>query len=109
MLGIITIVLLVLFALGVPIAIAMGLSGFAAILIRGDIPLETAAQRFVTGVDSFPLLAVPFFILAGALMTTGGITERLGRLAVALVGRTTGGPGHVGAVTHPNHALLWRA
>src|SRR5258707_13523084 len=91
MLGIITIVLLVLFALGVPIAIAMGLSGFAAILIRGDIPLETAAQRFVTGVDSFPLLAVPFFILAGALMNTGGITERLGRLAVALVGRITGG------------------
>ncbi len=60
MLGIIAIILLVLFALGMPIAIAMGLSGFAALLIRGDIPLETAAQRFVTGVDSFPLLAVPF-------------------------------------------------
>src|SRR5258707_14977366 len=87
MLGIIAIILLVLFALGVPIAIAMGLSGFAALLIRGDIPLETAAQRFVTGVDSFPLLAVPFFILAGALMNTGGITERLVRLAGALGGR----------------------
>lgn len=100
MLGIITIVLLVLFALGVPIAIAMGFSGFAAIIIRGDIPLETAAQRFVTGVDSFPLLAVPFFILAGALMNTGGITERLVRLAVALVGRITGGLGHVVVVTN---------
>jgi tripartite ATP-independent transporter DctM subunit len=100
MLGIIAVILLVLFALGVPIAIAMGLSGFAAILIRGDIPLETAAQRFVTGVDSFPLLAVPFFILAGALMNTGGITERLVRLAVALVGRVTGGLGHVVVVTN---------
>src|SRR5437660_78023 len=100
MLGIIAIILLVLFALGVPIAIAMGLSGFAALLIRGDIPLETAAQRFVTGVDSFPLLAVPFFILAGALMNTGGITERLVRLAVALVGRITGGLGHVVVVTN---------
>src|SRR5882672_4616109 len=93
MLGIIAIILLVLFALGVPIAIAMGLSGFAAIIIRGDIPLETAAQRFVTGVDSFPLLAVPFFILAGALMNTGGITE-------PLVGRITGGLGHVVVVTN---------
>jgi tripartite ATP-independent transporter DctM subunit len=100
LLGIITLILLGLFALGVPIAIAMGLSGFAAILIRGDIPLETAAQRFVTGVDSFPLLAVPFFILAGALMNTGGITERLVRLAVALVGRITGGLGHVVVVTN---------
>src|SRR5260221_3077050 len=93
MLGIIAIILLVLFALGIPIAIAMGLSGFAALLIRGDIPLETAAQRFVTGVDSFPLLAVPFFILAGALMNTGGITERLVPLAVALGGRVTRGAG----------------
>jgi tripartite ATP-independent transporter DctM subunit len=53
------------------------------------------AQRFVTGVDSFPLLAVPFFILAGALMNTGGVTARLVRLANALVGRFTGGLGHV--------------
>jgi C4-dicarboxylate transporter DctM subunit len=54
----------------------------------------------VTGVDSFPLLAVPFFILAGALMNTGGVTERLVRLANAMVGRLTGGLGHVAVVTN---------
>jgi C4-dicarboxylate transporter DctM subunit len=100
MLTIIPLVLIGLFAIGVPIAIAMGLAGFSVILLRGNIPIEVTAQRFVTGVDSFPLLAVPFFILAGALMNTGGVTERLVRLANALVGRLTGGLGHVVVVTN---------
>jgi C4-dicarboxylate transporter DctM subunit len=65
-----------------------------------EIPLEVIAQRFVTGVDSFPLLAVPFFILAGALMNTGGTTQRLVRLANVLVGRFTGGLGHVNVVSN---------
>ncbi len=100
MLTIAAAILIGLFALAVPISIAMGLAGFSAIVLRGDIPIEATAQRFVTGVDSFPLLAVPFFILAGALMNTGGITERLVRLANALVGRLTGGLGHVVVVTN---------
>ena len=100
MLTIIPLVLIGLFAIGVPIAIAMGLAGFSVILLRGNIPIEVTAQRFVTGVDSFPLLAVPFFILAGALMNTGGVTERLVRLANAMVGRLTGGLGHVVVVTN---------
>ena len=100
MLTIIPLALIGLFATGVPIAIAMGLTGFSVIMLRGNIPLEVTAQRFVTGVDSFPLLAVPFFILAGALMNTGGVTERLVRLANALVGRLTGGLGHVVVVTN---------
>jgi C4-dicarboxylate transporter DctM subunit len=58
------------------------------------------AQRFVTGPDSFTLLAVPFFILAGGLMNAGGVTERLVRLANALVGHITGGLGHVVVVTN---------
>jgi C4-dicarboxylate transporter DctM subunit len=99
-LTIIPLVLIGLFATGVPIAIAMGLAGFSAIVFRGNIPIEVTAQRFVTGVDSFPLLAVPFFILAGALMNTGGVTERLVRLANAMVGRLTGGLGHVVVVTN---------
>lgn len=100
MLAIIPVVLISLFAIGVPIAIAMGVAGFSAIVLRGNIPIEVTAQRFVTGVDSFPLLAVPFFMLAGALMNTGGITERLVRLANALVGRLIGGLGHVVVVTN---------
>ena len=63
MLTLIGVVLLGLFALGVPIAFSMGLAAFTAILVKGDIPMEVVAQRVVTGVDSFPLLAVPFFIL----------------------------------------------
>jgi C4-dicarboxylate transporter DctM subunit len=78
----------------------MGLAGFSVIMLSGNIPIEVTAQRFVTGVDSFPLLAVPFFILAGALMNTGGVTERLVRLANAMVGRLTGGLGHVVVVTN---------
>ena len=100
MLATISIILIALFVLSVPIAVSMGLAGFSAILIRGDIPIEVTAQRIVTGVDSFPLLAVPFFILAGALMNTGGVTERLVRLANAMVGHLTGGLGHVVVVTN---------
>ena len=100
MLSIISILLIGLFAMGVPISISMGLAAFTGILLRGDIPIEVTAQRFVTGVDSFPLLAVPFFMLAGSLMNTGGITDRLVRLANALVGRFTGGLGHVAVVTN---------
>ncbi|MCL4371541.1 MAG: TRAP transporter large permease [Chloroflexi bacterium] len=94
------VILIVMFALGVPIAISMGVAGFVGILLTGNIPLEVTAQRFMTGVDSFPLLAVPFFILAGALMNAGGVTERLVRLANALVGHLTGGLGHVVVVTN---------
>ncbi len=100
MLATIAVILIGLFALGVPIAASMGMAGLAAILLRGDIPIEVTAQRMVTGVDSFPLLAVPFFVLAGALMNTGGITERLVRLANAMVGHLTGGLGHVVVVTN---------
>lgn len=100
MLTTIAAVLIALFVVGVPISISMGLAGFTTILIRGDIPIQVTAQRFVTGVDSFPLLAVPFFILAGALMNTGGVTDRLVRLANALVGHLTGGLGHVVVVTN---------
>ncbi len=100
MLTIIVVVLLGLFALGVPIAISMAVAGFSAIVISGTIPIQITAQRFVTGVDSFPLLAVPFFILAGALMSTGGITDRLVRLANTIVGHLTGGLGHVVVVTN---------
>jgi len=100
MLTVMTLFLFAFMFLGVPIAIAMGLTGFTAMLIRGDIPLEIAAQRFVTGTDSFTLLAMPFFILAGHLMNAGGVTERLVRFANALVGHLTGGLAQVNVVTN---------
>ena len=100
MLGTMAIIFVVLLAIGAPVAVAMGPTGAIAVTMLDEIPLEVIAQRFVTGVDSFPLLAVPFFILAGALMNTGGTTQRLVRLANVLVGRFTGGLGHVNVVSN---------
>ena len=76
---------------GVPIAFAMGLSTLIGILYHGSLPLSLLAQRTLVGVDSYALLAVPFFILAGNLMNSGGITDQIIRLAVAIVGRFRGG------------------
>ena len=70
-----------LLILSVPIGIAIGLSTLVTILFAGNMPLEFLAKEMVTSVDSFPLMAVPFFILAGEIMGKGGISERLFRVA----------------------------
>jgi C4-dicarboxylate transporter DctM subunit len=82
-------------ALSVPIGISMGLASMAVLLYKGQMPLTILAQKMFTGLDSFPLLAVPFFILAGCFMETGGISARLVRLAGVLVGHIRGGLAHV--------------
>ena len=64
-------------ALGIPVAIALAGSSALFIIFFGSVPGMVVAHRMINGVDSFPLLAVPFFILAGALMNTAGITERI--------------------------------
>lgn len=93
--------LLVLFAvmftllfLGIPIAVALGLASLSYIALEG-LPDVLLIHRMIGGVDSFPLLAIPFFILAGHLMNSGGITTRIFALARALVGWAPGGLGHV--------------
>ncbi|MDR1508397.1 MAG: TRAP transporter large permease, partial [Synergistaceae bacterium] len=83
--------LIILIALSIPIGITLGLSTLICIAFTSDIPLMILAQKSVTGLDSFPLLAIPFFILAGALMCNGGISRRLVNLAESLVGFITGG------------------
>jgi tripartite ATP-independent transporter DctM subunit len=89
-------VLLFLFiAMGVPVAIALAGSSAVFILLDGRVPDVVIIHRMINGVDSFPLLAVPFFILAGNLMNTAGITERIFDFAKALVGWMRGGLGHV--------------
>ncbi|GGD15642.1 MULTISPECIES: TRAP transporter large permease [Pontibacillus] len=77
--------------LSVPIGIALGLSSLATILYTGALPLDFLMKELVTAVDSFPIMAVPFFILAGEIMGKGGISERLFDFANALVGNKTGG------------------
>lgn len=90
--------LLLLFALGVPIAIS--LAGTAALAMHASgIPLQAMVQRMFAALDSFPLTAIPFFILAGALMEASGISQRLINFAQALVGRATGGLGLVAVIS----------
>ncbi len=89
---------LFLMAGGVPVAIAMAGSSLIYILISGDLPGFAVVHRMIGGIDSFPLLAVPFFILAGNLMNNAGITNRIYNFALALVGWLKGGLGHVNVV-----------
>ncbi|WP_052255151.1 TRAP transporter large permease [Salinicoccus sp. YB14-2] len=84
-------VLIVCFMIGVPIAISLGASAIIAIWFGTDLPIDLIAQKAFTSLDSFSLLAIPFFILAGILMGRGGISKRLLNLATALVGWITGG------------------
>jgi tripartite ATP-independent transporter DctM subunit len=94
-----TILLCVCLALGMPIALSMGLAAAGALLIDGSVPMIVIAQKFYSSLDSFPLLAIPLFILAGAVMNVGGITERLIDLSRALVGHVRGGLGQVNIIT----------
>jgi len=82
-------------ALGVPIAFALLASGVALMIQLGTFDAQIVAQNVVNGADSFPLMAVPFFILAGEVMTAGGLSKRIVGLAMALVGHIRGGLGYV--------------
>ena len=85
-------------ATGVPVAIAMAGSALVYILLTGDLPAFVVVHRMVSGIDSFPLLAVPFFIMAGNLMNHAGITNRIYNFALSLVGWLKGGLGHVNII-----------
>jgi C4-dicarboxylate transporter, DctM subunit len=93
--------LILLMLLGVPVAVSMGLTAILSFLVLGLSNLwAMVPQRMYSGTTSFTLLAIPFFILAGNLMNTGGITLRLVRFAECLVGHIRGGLGHVTVVTN---------
>lgn len=82
-------------ALGVPIAFALIISGVALMMYLGLFDAQIVAQNVLNGADSFPLMAVPFFLLAGEVMNTGGLSRRIVNLAMALVGHIRGGLGFV--------------
>jgi len=88
-------VFMVTLLIGVPIAFALSLGAFAVLWMTGFLVPELVVQRIFAGMDSFPIMAIPFFVLAGALMESGGISSRLVRFSSALVGWITGGLGHV--------------
>ncbi len=90
----------ILLVLNVPVAFCIGVSTLLAVLITGNIPsFLIVAQKMATGIDSFALLAIPFFILSGLLMGRGGISRRLVDFANALVGRFRGGLAFVDILT----------
>ena len=80
---------------GIPVAIAMAGAALVYVAYTGDTPPFVVVHRMIGGIDSFPLLAVPFFILAGNLMNNAGITNRIYNFALAMVGWLKGGLGHV--------------
>ncbi len=90
--------LILFMALGVPIAMSMGIAAMAAIAVKG-LPLIGVLQKMFGGLDSFPLMAVPFFILAAELMSGGALTEVLLRFAAQFVGHRRGGLGHTNILT----------
>ena len=85
-------------AIGVPVAFAISLSGLGVVLIQG-LPIAVFVQRMYTGLDSFPLMAIPLFMLAGTLMGHGGITARVIDLALAFLGNIRGSLAHVVTVS----------
>lgn len=87
--------------MGMPIVFAMGLSTVVFLLLFGQgLPLTVIPHQMVAGVDNFPLLAIPFFFLAGELMNATGITQRLVAFAAAIVGHVRGGLAYVVVVTN---------
>lgn len=92
------VIMFVLVALGVPVTFSLGVASLVFFLIH-DIPMVTFAQSFLTATDNFSLLCLPFFILAGNLMNTGGVTKRLFNFCDALMGHVRGGLSYVTVVS----------
>ena len=85
--------------LNIPIGISLGISSLLTILYSGQVDINYLVQNLTTSIDSFPLMAIPFFILAGDLMGKGGISQRLLKVGNALFGKYTGGLGIVTIVS----------
>ena len=85
--------LAVLLVIGVPIFIALSGAVVTATMLEGSVPLTIVIERLFAGLDKFSLMSIPFFILTGSLMSSGGLSKRIVRLANLLVGRFTGGMG----------------
>lgn len=87
--------LIAVMAMGMPIAFALLASGVALMVYMGIFDSQIVAQNLINGADNFPLMAIPFFILAGELMNAGGMSKRIIEFALALVGHIRGGLGYV--------------
>ena len=91
------IIFLICLAIGIPIAFSLGIASFSILYIK-NIPFMVIAQRMFTGIDVFPFMAIPFFILAGELMNRSGITSKLVKFSDLFVGHIKGGLSHINIV-----------
>ncbi len=98
MLAFLIIGLIILLLSGLPVSLAIGIPSLIYIIVDGSVPNFTAVQRMVAGANTYPLLAVPFFIFAGNLMNTSGVTTRIFDFSNKLVGHIRGGLGHVNVI-----------
>ncbi len=98
MLTVLFLTFLVLLVINMPIAFALGIAAAVTLLADDTLPINSIVTRAFVGVDSFTLLAIPFFIIAGQLMNACGITERIVEFARSLVGHVRGGLAHVSIV-----------
>ncbi len=105
MLSVVVIVFFVVALIGVPLAFAFGLAAIAG-LAWSNMPYDLMAEKMVFAVDSFPLMAIPFFMLAGELMVEGGIIQRLVALTNALVGHIRGGLAQSAVVSGVGMAMV---
>jgi len=98
--GLMVTLFLIMLLVGVPLAFAMGLSATVAILVQGQVPGILLPQQMFSSLDNFALLAVPLFVLAGELMSVGGVTERLVAFSRASMGHLRGGLGQANVLTN---------
>ncbi len=87
--------MIVLFLVGFPVAFTLAAISLTYFLIQGSFPLMTVAQRFVVGTESYSLMAIPLYMLAGAIMNRAGITDKIFNFSAALISHLTGGLAHV--------------
>src|SRR6187397_3560740 len=90
--------LIALMLTGMPISIALGLTVLSFLFVMTNVPIEAVALKLFTGIESFEIMAIPFFILAGNFLTHGGVARRMIRFAASLIGHWYGGLGLAGVM-----------
>src|SRR6476660_7007979 len=90
--------LLALMLTGMPVSIALGLTVLSFLFVMTTVPIEAVALKLFTGIESFEIMAIPFFILAGNFLTHGGVARRMIRFATSMVGHWYGGMGLAGVM-----------
>src|SRR6187551_1625336 len=98
--------LIVLMVTGMPVSIALGLTVLTFLFTMTDVPIEAVALKLFTGIESFEIMAIPFFILAGNFLTHGGVAKRMIAFATSMVGHWYGGLGLSGVVACALYAAV---